>query len=433
MTHPVERFVGLMSGTSLDGIDAILLALKGDDPRTLTWHVEAFRSTPWPEAMQAELRRAVIGAKTRDLAHLNVGLAEGFAHAVQALLAEADLAPDQVRAIGSHGQTVWHEPKGGLSQGGAPGEGVSQRGVTFQIGDPATLAERTHIDVISDFRARDVAAGGEGAPLVPWADWVLLHRPGEGRALQNLGGMGNVTWLPPDGDLLRVVAFDTGPGVALLDGAARRASEGAEPWDTDGRRARQGTVNSDLLAACLAHPFLAAPVPRSTGRETFGDPYLEAILQRHPPHTETDWNDLLATLTAFTAESVARSLRDHLPRGLIDAVVLSGGGARNPALVDAITQALDPLPVRTGADALGIDPDAREAAAFALLAWAHVHGVPGNLPQVTGAEGPRVLGSLTPKTKGTGRPLASTTSPSPRALPPRARRSEGPPTPRAQT
>jgi anhydro-N-acetylmuramic acid kinase len=413
---PWARYIGLMSGTSMDGVDALLLEVRGSDPRAMDWRVAGFVTTPWSEAMQAQIRQGFVGGETRALARLHVALAEGFADAVHALLNETGVAPGDVRAIGSHGQTVWHEPphrtaenrtaekrtgekrigekRTGEGAGGAVGR--SSRGMTLQLGDPATLAERTGIAVVSDFRARDMAAGGEGAPLVPWADLVMLHRPGVSRALQNLGGMGNVTYLPATGDPIEVQAFDTGPGVALLDAAARRASGGHDPWDQDGRRALRGRVIPDLLDRCLAHPFFELTPPRSTGRETFGDPYLEALLAHSPCHTEAEWDDLLATLTALTAQSVSRSLRAHLPFSSLSSLVLSGGGARNPALVQAIAEAVDPLPVETGAEALGIDPDAREAAAFALLAWAHEHSIPGNLPQVTGASGPRVLGQWTP-------------------------------------
>jgi anhydro-N-acetylmuramic acid kinase len=241
---------------------------------------------------------------------------------------------------------------------------------------------------------------------------VLLHRPGVGRALQNLGGMGNVTFLPASGDWQGVRGFDTGPGVALVDAAVQRATGGQAAWDEAGARARSGQVDAVLLEALLADPFLALAPPRSTGRERFGDARLAEILARQgTPGTAQEWNDLLATLVELTARSVARSYRDHLPAGEIDEVVLAGGGARNDWLVARIEAALReegvggsaPPPVRTGAAALGIDPDAREAAAFALLAWAHLEGHPAQLPRVTGAEGPRVLGSFTPGSGGRGR------------------------------
>ena len=392
---PGSRMVvaGIMSGTSLDGVDVAVMEVAGTDPETLTCGLLAFHSVLHPESLRDRLRRVMAGSEgsVREVALLHVELGRSFARALTTTLEEAGIDPDQVAAAGSHGQTLWHEPPA----------------VTLQLGCAHTLAEATGVPVVSDFRSRDVAAGGEGAPLVPWADWVLFRRPGVGRALQNLGGMGNVTFLPADQGPQSVLAFDTGPGVALLDGAARRASQGREAWDHDGRRALAGELNPTLLAHLMEHPFLRRPPPRSTGREAFGEPYLDELVGQAQPASQEDWNDLLATLTAFTARSVARSYQDFLPGGGVDEVVLTGGGARNPALVQALTRFLDPIPVRTGPQALSkgtlgtgggleVDPDAREAVAFALLAWAHLRGVPGNLPQVTGAEGPRVLGSWTP-------------------------------------
>ncbi len=384
---------GLLSGTSMDGIDAILLYVEGDRgegdrPERVRWRVEAFATLPWEEALRGEMRRAMAegGLDARGLARLHVALGEGFAAAFLAFLDGAGAAAPEVRALGSHGQTVWHEPPGG-----------GERGATLQLGDPATIAERTGIPVVADFRARDLAAGGHGAPLVPWADRVLLHRPGTGRALQNLGGMGNVTFLPGDGAWEGVLGFDTGPGVALLDGAAAWASGGAEAFDDGGRRAARGRVRGEVVEALLADPFFREAPPRSTGRERFGDARLRTLVDGW----KGDPDDLLASLVEVTARSVAEAYRDHLPPGEVDEVVLSGGGARNPFLAGRIEAALAralpaPVPVRTGAEALGIDPDAREAAAFALLAWAHLEGIPGSLPRVTGATGARILGTLTP-------------------------------------
>lgn len=378
-----------MSGTSLDGVDAVLLEVAGSGVDGLRWEVRAFRTIPFRPDRRSRIREALASGGPREIARLHADLGEWLAHAFLLLLDQAGVAPGEVAAVGSHGQTIWHDP---------PED--DRRGATLQLGDPATLAERTGITVVSDLRARDVAAGGHGAPLVPWADWVFFREEGKGRALQNLGGMGNVTFLPRDGSLEGVRAFDTGPGVALLDGAARWASGGGEPWDRDGRRAARGTVDRGLLASLLEDPFFAERPPRSTGRERFGESRLREVVTRLDPETRAEWDDVLATLTALTAESVARSYRAFLPLNEIDEVILTGGGARNPTLAARMTEALAPLPVRTGADALGMDPDAREAAAFALLAWAHVEGVPGNLPRATGAAGPRVLGSLTPGPAG---------------------------------
>lgn len=384
----------------MDGIDALLLRVEGEDPGVLDWEVVAFDTFPWAEELREGMRRAMSagGTDARGLARLHVELGQGFAEAFLQLLETTGTAPDEVAALGSHGQTIWHEPPR-----------ASARGWTLQLGDAATLAERTGIAVVHDFRARDMAAGGHGAPLVPWADRVLLHRPGVGRALQNLGGMGNVTFLPASGVWDEILAFDTGPGVALVDAAFRRAqaalgSTGGAAFDVDGRRAARGRVDEALLAGLLADPFFDMRPPRSTGRERFGDARLEAILADAGPRFREDdgaaWDGLLATLVELTARSVARAYRDHLPVEGIHQVVLAGGGARNPTLVRAIEAALSreigALPVETGAAALGVDPDAREAAAFALLAWAHLRGIPGSLPRVTGAAGPRVLGSYVP-------------------------------------
>jgi anhydro-N-acetylmuramic acid kinase len=374
-----------MSGTSLDGVDAIVLEVRGTDPSAIEWEIRGFLTEPFAPEERSRIAGAIAAGGVREVALLGRELGRKFASAFQEVLKQSGLVADDVAAVGSHGQTVWHEPP-------APGT----RGATLQIGDPATLAEELGCPVVSDFRTRDVAAGGQGAPLVPWCDWVLLRRPGQGRALQNLGGMGNVTFLPRDGGPEGVIGFDTGPGVALLNAAARLASEGVDPWDVDGRRAARGTVMPGVLEELLRDPFFETPPPRSTGRERFGDDRVDEIVAQTRPAQPGDWDDLLATLAAFTVQSVAAAYRDFLPLRGVDEVVLTGGGARNPSLVHGLASALAPIPVLTGVEALGMDPDAREAAAFALLAWAHLRGIPANLPQVTGASGLRVLGSFTP-------------------------------------
>jgi len=376
-------FGGIMSGTSLDGVDAVLLEVRGSDPSSVDWSVVGFATTPYAPDERARIRSAIATGGARDLALMDRDLGLWFAGAFSALLEQVGVDAAEVTAVGSHGQTVWHEPR---VAGGT--------GATFQLGGPAYLAEAIGRPVVGDFRSRDVAAGGQGAPLVPWADWVMLRRPGRGRALQNIGGMANVTFIPRDCDLAGVRGFDTGPGVALIDRAAQLASEGVEAWDANGRRAARGTVKEALLADLLDDPFFVEAPPKSTGRERFGDRRLDEIVRSERPDSERAWDDLIATLTHLTARSIARSYERFLPAGAIDEVVITGGGALNPSLVGAIQGALAPLRVETGAEALGIDPDAREAAAFALLAWARLHDVPANVPAVTGARGPRVLGSV---------------------------------------
>jgi anhydro-N-acetylmuramic acid kinase len=381
-----------MSGTSLDGIDAALLgieAVEGGIAEGVDWELLAFRFRPYSPEERAYIRGAIEGGGAREMALLHTGLGEWFASATLDLLEGGGVDSSAVAAIGCHGQTVWHEPP-------HPGS----RGSSLQLGCPATIAERTDIGVVSDFRSKDLAAGGHGAPLVPWADRLLFSSSQARRALQNLGGMGNVTWLPTKGSRERTVAFDTGPGVVLLDAAAELATDGAWRYDQDGEMALQGRVSQPTVDALMSHAFFREAPPRSTGREAFG-PGLVAELARKlaPGSGMEEWPDLLATLTAFTARSIGDAYREWiLPLG-VEEVFLTGGGARNPALVRAISQELVPLPVRAG-EGLGMDPDAREAAAFAALAWAFLRGVPSNVPEATGSSGPRVLGSWTPGRTG---------------------------------
>lgn len=239
-----------------------------------------------------------------------------------------------------------------------------------------------------------MAAGGEGAPLVPWVDRLLFSTDGT-RVLQNIGGMGNLTRVPPRGSDEPVVAFDTGPGNALIDGVMELATNGELTFDRDGEWARQGTVMKPLLDNLLRDPFFSRPPPKSTGRETFGRAYVQTLVQQVMPSGREAWQDLVKTVTQLTARSICQSVKQWASPGPDGEVVVAGGGAKNPALMEMIRTDLDPIPVRTG-EVLGIDPEAKEATSFAVLAWAHATGRPGNLPSVTGAEGPRVLGSLTP-------------------------------------
>ena len=299
------------------------------------------------------------------------------------MLAEAGVARADVRAIGSHGQTLWHEPPHS----------------TWQLDAPAVIAERTGLTVVSDFRVADMAAGGQGAPLVPIAD-ALLFAGEEWRALQNIGGIGNVTIVPPDGTLASVRAFDTGPGVGVLD-AVVRALDPARRFDEDGRIAAQGTPREDVVERLLAEPYFAMEPPKSTGRELFDAGYVSRLIAmcRESPagggstaNVATD-ADIVATATALTAASIADAYRRFMPEPVREMLV-SGGGAKNPTLVRMLSAALAPLPV-VPFDARYFDGEAKEAVAFALLAHLHLEGIPGNVPGATGASGGRVLGVRT--------------------------------------
>lgn len=383
---PEKLVVGLMSGTSLDGVDAVLARFRGETLEEFEWSVLAFESTPYGSDRRELLLQGMERGDPAGLCGLNVELGEWMAAAVVRLCDTAGVHLPDLAAVGCHGHTIWHVPP----EGGG-------RGTTLQLGDAATVAEMTGVDVVSDFRSRDVAAGGHGAPMVTWPDWLLYSDPHRRRAVHNMGGISNLTWLPPSGSDEPLLAFDTGPGMGLVDEAARRATQGRLPFDVDGELARCGRIDEEVLDRLLDDEYFRATPPKTTGRERYGRDYVGGLAAGLSPGSqEQGWCDLIATLTALTARTVGMAYRDWvLPRGL-DEVFLMGGGSRNPVLAEAIAAELAPVVVRDGHE-LGVDPDAREALAFAVLAWAHLHGIPCNAPDATGARGPRVLGSLTPR------------------------------------
>ncbi|MGP0063758.1 MAG: anhydro-N-acetylmuramic acid kinase [Isosphaeraceae bacterium] len=373
--------VGLMSGTSADSIDVAICRMTGQGG-DVGVELIGYREHPH----DPEVKRRVIGIAgldVRGVAELNVMIGAAFADACLATLREAGLAPDDVDLIGSHGQTIYHH------------SGVAGAiRATLQVGDGDVIAVRTGRYVISDFRARDVAAGGEGAPLSPIADIMLFGRRGRDqprrrRAILNLGGIANLTVL--DDDPARVFGFDSGPANAPLDRLARRLSEGAMACDQDGRLARSGRVDEPLLAELLENdPFLARRPPKSTGFEMYGDAFVARAAERHGGYDA----DLMATLTEFVARAVALGLDECARLGPpIEEVVAAGGGLKNPALMDRIAALVAPVPVRPS-DEFGVPSDAREAMAFAVLADMTLRGMPACLPPVTGASAPKWLGKI---------------------------------------
>lgn len=376
------RIIGLMSGTSLDGIDAALVRFEGD-ATNLQWSVEAFESVPFTASRREQIHQAIVGGSAASLCRLHADLGEWLADAALRVIQHAGIGPDRIDVIGSHGQTIWHEPP-------LPG----RRGATLQLGCPATIAERTGIAVVSDFRSRDVAAGGQGAPLVPWVDRLLFSSADRNRVLLNIGGMANLTWLPPRGTDQLLLAFDTGPGNALINAGVEVYTDGREAYDHSGRLAAAGEVDETLLEELLTDPYFAAEPPKSTGREVYGKPFVHALIDRYPA-LRSDPHRMIATLTELTARTIAGAMRHWvLPRG-VDEVIVTGGGVRNNEIMRRLADRLSPIPVLSG-EVLGLDPDAKEAVAFATLAWAHLNGLPANEPSATGAAGPRVLGSFTP-------------------------------------
>lgn len=375
-------YVGVMSGTSLDGISAA--AVRFPDrlgapgaPRGVPTLL-AFRVTPYTEEQHARLRKANTGGTAQEYCRLAFDLGSWLAEAVIGVIADAGVARDEVRAIGSHGQSMWHEPLHS----------------TWQIGEAAVIAERTGIDVVSDFRVRDVAAGGHGAPLVSMAD-ALIFSSDNWRALQNIGGIGNVTVVPPNGNPDGVRAFDTGPGASVIDRVVR-ALRPDLPYDVDGRLAAAGTPIDEVVTHLLAAPYFVSPPPKSTGPELFDTRYVQTLIERcrsTMPNASTE--DIVATATSLTARSIADAYRRFLPEPITETVV-SGGGARNPTLVRMIATLVAPIEVRSFSE-IFFDGEAKEAVAFALLAHLHVNGRAGNVPRATGAKGPRILGKLTPR------------------------------------
>ena len=368
--------VGLISGTSVDAVEAVLCKIEGTGD-TVQLKLLAHVSRPFPPEF---IQRVLKPHDARTLCELNFELGERFAEAAQAVIARAGLRPGDVDVIGSHGQTVAHLPSS-----------LSTTPSTLQLGEASVIAERTGIPVVSDFRTRDMAAGGQGAPLVPYFDWAVFRKPGTVRAFQNIGGIANVSVV---GDRLEeVLAFDTGPGNMILDGLARRITGGRLQCDLDGQLSRKGTIIPELLAELLAHPFFTLPPPRSAGREGFGEALVSFLWDQASGRPD----DLMMTAVEFTVEATVRAYEAYvLPRfKSLEAVYVSGGGSRNPMLMGRLRARLGGLPVRT-LDELGFPEGAKEAACFALLAAEHLVGTPANVPSATGARRQVVLGKLTP-------------------------------------
>lgn len=382
------KVIGLMSGTSADGIDAALLEIGPGKslPKLRLLH---FIVLPLPGGLRGRiLRAAEAGSEdTAEICRLNVYLGELFAKAAATVARRAGVPMQSVSLIGSHGQTIAHLPTP-RSEGG-----LSVRS-TLQIGEPSVIAERTGVTTVADFRPRDLAAGGEGAPLTPYLHALLFRHPGRARIILNLGGIANLTFLPKGRGLRGIQAFDTGPGNVLIDGLMAHLTSGAQRIDLAGRIAASGRVEPRLLRWLMAHPYLRRRPPKSTGREHFGSTFIEAVL-RHGASRRIPEEDLVATVTAFTAASVALHVRRDLPRGPGKEVIICGGGAENPTLIQAIQGALPDCLLLT-ADEAGFPGRAIEASAFALLAYLTAHSLPGNLPPVTGAAHPAILGKIVP-------------------------------------
>lgn len=365
--------IGLMSGTSVDGVDAALVELDSENPRE--FKLLEFSSHPY----SAEQRKKILDlcdeqtATLPDICQMNFRLGEIFAQSVLDLLQKAKLSPKQVDFIGSHGQTIYH----------IPGQ------CTLQIGDASVIAQKTGITTVADFRPADLAVGGQGAPLVPFFDQLVFGQEKEVSAIQNIGGIGNVTVVGQKTESLPWIAFDTGPGNMIMDYFATKASSGQLAYDQDGLLAQKGQVHESIVADLLTHPYFRQEPPKSTGRELFGVHFSEELQERY----SLNWLDWVATATAFTASSIVNQYELFIqPFTKIDRILVAGGGTQNPTLLEEIRRRSQ-LPVFVHDD-FGISSEAKEAIAFALLAQATIEGRPSNVPRATGAKKEVILGKI---------------------------------------
>ena len=378
------RVAGIMSGTSLDGIDVAIIDISGSGYKAKI-NVLTSHSIPYPR----KVREALLGISnanthTSDISRLNFLLGELYAEAVEETAERGDIPLGSIKLIGCHGQTIYHEGQN------APylGKKVAS---TLQIGESSVISERTGISVISNFRERDMAAGGKGAPLVPYLDYLLLRSRGRGRVAVNIGGIANLTAIPPNSSTDKLIAFDTGPGNMVIDQLVSRITLGRQTFDRDGAIAASGNADPKLLNKLLRDKYLRAKPPKTAGREQYGAEFVTKLLD-----TELSTEDLIATATALTAESVALGIRNFvMPEMRIDEIFVSGGGVHNPTLMGLLRKAMDPIPVLETSEA-GLDVDAKEAVAFAVLAYETAHQRPSNVPPATGARRSVVLGKITP-------------------------------------
>jgi anhydro-N-acetylmuramic acid kinase len=383
-----KRIIGLISGTSADGVSTVAAEIGGSGTGTEI-EILGYETYPYPPGLKRDIFRLFSPeTSTVDLVcRMNFVLGETFAKAALHLMEDHDISAGEVDLIGSHGQTVQHLPE--------PRDihGFRVRS-TLQIGEPAVIAERTGISTVADFRKADVAAGGEGAPLTPYLDFVLHRHPDRSRVLQNMGGIANLTHLPAGATVDEVVAFDTGPGNMVIDALVREETRGSRGLDEDGRIAEGGEIDHALLEELLEHPYFSREPPKTTGREVFGEAYASQLLEEAEAKG-LSFGDTVATATALTVESIARAYEEMLPWCDVDEIFLSGGGARNRFLVESLASRLAPTPIGMSGD-LGLPGDSKEAVLMAVLANQHLMGNPANIPRATGARRAVVLGALYP-------------------------------------
>ena len=377
--------IGLMSGTSADGVDAVLVRIQGHGLST-TIRQLAFVSPAYPAEVHDRIIRVAKGdfGGAKELCLLNFYLSELFVDACLELCEKAGVDVSDIDLIGTHGQTVYHIPEAEMYLG-------KPIRATLQIGDPSLLCEKIGAVTVSDFRVRDMAAGGLGAPLVPYTEYILYGDPHRNVGLQNIGGIGNITILPAGGALSDLTAFDTGPGNMVMDAVVSRITQGKLRFDDGGRIAASGRVSEPLLKELKKDPYLKVKPPKTTGREYYGEEYVQRLF-RMAEELKLPGEDILATATMFTASCIAESIH-HLCPVKPERLVVGGGGSLNPTLMQDIRLQLPELQVLTNED-LGFDSSAKEAVAFALLANETIHGICNNAPAATGADHPVIMGKI---------------------------------------
>ena len=403
-----KKVIGLMSGTSADGIDACLVEISGNGLHTRI-NVLVSETYPYDETTRtAILDTCNPETGTVDkVCQLNFHLGKLFANAATSIANKAHISIKDIDLIGSHGQTIYHLPNPAtMAKTEARGQRSEVREKerwdlpyirsTLQIGEPSVIAQETGVTTVADFRPRDMAAGGQGAPLVPYVDFLLFRDKEKGRALQNIGGIANVTILPKNCSINDVIAFDTGPGNMIIDRITELVTNTTQHFDEGGKLAESGKIHDSLLATLLAHPYLSKTPPKTTGREGFGISFADN-LYKDATHSGIKDLDILATVTAFTAHSIADSYKHWiLPKHNLSDVILSGGGSHNDTLIKFLRQYLEPSIQIHTINKFGISPNAKEALAFAILANETISGNPNNVPGATGAREAVIMGKIIP-------------------------------------
>ncbi len=378
------KVIGLISGTSTDGIDAALVDIKGKGLNSRLKLV-TYKTYPYPKGLKERIIDASTKGRVDEICHLNFYLGELFSEAAKAIVRDTKI--ENVALIGSHGQTIHHIPD-------AKKEGKFSIRSTMQIAEPSIIAERTGITVVADFRPGDIASGGEGAPLTPYLHYILFNQPKKSTVVVNIGGISNITYIP-DRDFNKIAAFDTGPGNMLIDALVHSLTNGKRGIDKGGALASKGNINDYLISYLMSHPFINKRPPKTTGREVFGAVMLKDVL-RIIKNKKISAKDAIATVTAFTAFSIIHNIKRFiLSRGDVDAIFVGGGGSRNKTILKLMQEAIDAIPVFVFED-VGYSSKAIEAIAFALFAYETIQNIPSNVPTATGAGHPVVMGKIVP-------------------------------------